>query len=251
MKAKRLHRKRTLEKADQLHEAAYDPFADFEGSPYELMVAKFFYRLRDNIRTVILLIGAALIAPFGFVVYDIIQTSREEKALLAYEELLKNPVMSAPADPSASLRKLDEYMEVHTTQKARLRALMHKHSILEKADRKKEAAEVAAQLAEKVESPSLKVFFFTRASILYEGAGEPGSSLAASEKALALTTDEGEIRATLLFLQARGLRAMGKESAMRQVIETLMKMDEKSHPEVIPIKQAALVYLLDESAAGK
>lgn len=251
MSSKRLHRKKTVEKAHQVHEAVYDPFAGFEGSKYELMVAKFFYYLRDNIRAVLFVMGAGFITLVGLVVYDFYQTSREDKALLAYEELLKNPVMTAAADPSAAVRKLDEYMAVHTTQNAVRRGLMHKLALLEKADRKKEAADIASQLATLVEAPSLKVFMYTRAAILYEGAGEAGASLTAAEKALTLTSDEGEIKATLLFLQARALRATGKESAVRHVIETLMKMDEKTHPQVVPIKQAALVFLLDESAGGK
>lgn len=245
MSTKRLHRKRTLEKAHRVQDAVYDPFADFEGNRYELMVAKTFYYIRENIRTVLLVAGAAVVIAGGLIVFSVYNAIQEEKALLAYEELLENPVMTAAADPSAAIKKLDDYMASYSVEGATRRALLHKIALLEQAGKKKEAADVSVQLADRLEAPALQAYMLARATLLYEDAGENGAALSSVERALSLLDEEGQIRASLLFAQARALRASGKESAARQVIETLMKMDSTDSV-VAGIQEAALVFVLDE-----
>ena len=251
MSTKRLHRRKTIEKAQEIHDTVYDPFANFEGNKYELFVSKLFYRIRDNMRVVLAVLGIGIVALIGIVSYDIYDADRENKALLAYEALQKNPVMTGAADPTVAIRKLDDYMAEHTTKSAKKRALLHKLQLLESAHKSKEAAGTATQISELLGERSLKVYMDTKAAILYEDAGETGLALTAAEKALSQSDDEGQIKATLLFLQARLLRANGKESAVRQTVDSLMKLDDKTNPDIIPIKQAALVFLLDQSASGR
>lgn len=249
-----LHRKKTIQQAVQKQEAVYDPFRDFEGSRYELLVSRFFYVVRNNLKSVLIGLGVVFLVIVSFVFYDVYQTGREEKALAAYEELAKNPVMKAAADgtadASAAVRKLDEYMQAYTTESALKRASLFKLALLEKSGKNKEAAETSSKLSELIDGPSVKAFYLTRAAILYEQAGENSQALAMTEKALPYLGNEDEIRATLFFLQARVLRKIGKESAVRQPIDALMKIDDKTNPEITNIKQAALVFLLDEKQSA-
>ncbi|MBW7858545.1 MAG: tetratricopeptide repeat protein [Leptonema sp. (in: Bacteria)] len=245
-----LHRKKTIQQATQRQEAVYDPFRDFEGSRYELMVARFFYFVRNNLKSVFIGLGVIFVLIVGFIFYDVYQTGREEKALDAFEELTKNPVMKAAADGSAdatvAVRKLDEYMEAYTNDSALKRASLFKLTLLETSAKYKEAGETAFKLSELIDGQSVKAFYLTRAAILFEEAGENSQSLTMSEKALNYVSDDDQIRATLFFLQARVLRKIGKESAVRQPIDALMKIDDKTNPEITQLKHAALVFLLDD-----
>lgn len=248
MTVKRIHRKKTLDRVADIQEATYDPFRDFQGGRAELLVAKFFYWVRHNIRLVLLGTGVVVLGLVGYVVYDIYNKSREEKALLAYETLMRNPVMSGAADVSAAIGKLDEYTAQHSTALSRRRAILKKVALYEQAGKQKEAAEQAMEAARVLGSDSTKLFMYGRAAALFEDAQDYGHALEACEQGLKLVTEDGQIRASLLFGQARALRKLGKGRDAEESLKTLLRMDEKAHPDIAPLKQAALIMLLDEQA---
>lgn len=248
MTVKRIHRKRTLDRVADIQEATYDPFRDFQGGRAELLVARFFYHVRQNIRSVLIGTAIVVVGLAGYVVYDIYTKSREEKALLAYETLMRNPVMTGAADVGAAIGKLDEYTGQYSTKLSRRRAVLKKVALYEQAGKQKEAAEQAMEAARLLESDSARLYMYAKAAALYEDAQDYGRTLEACEQGLKLISDDGQIRASLLFAQARSLQKLGKSRDAEETLKALLRMDEKAHPDIGPVKQAALITLLGEKS---
>ncbi len=242
-------RRKTREKARELQEEfVHDPLRDFEGSTAELYVAKTALWMRDNLREI--LIGGAVVALLlvGYIFYAVWAESRREANLIAFEELLDEPVMSAGSGAEdIAIEKLDAYIAEHSGSDARRRAELEKLKYLEETGDFAGAGRICMDTANAVGTPELKSYFFLRAGFYYEKADKYAPAQAAYRDAAQFMRDDKSLmKASAWFGEGRMLLRMGQEKEARESIRRILENDS---PAMDPVRTAALAYLLENTGA--
>lgn len=221
-------RRKTQVKAEEIKSHVYDPFRDFEGTQFELLVSKIFYFLRTHKRNVIIglsIVSAAIVISTSWLIYRDMQ---ETESLHAFEELMTQPVMKGEGKEAAelALRKLNDYEGTYTIARAHQRSRIKKIELLTSLDRLKDAGDTAMAVAEDAETPELKAYFTFKAGALYESAGLNESCNTAYERSITYFTDENIMKAQAMFGQARCLFGLGKNQEGKQALKTMMEMKD-------------------------
>ncbi|MEQ9366669.1 MAG: hypothetical protein RIF32_20690 [Leptospirales bacterium] len=236
-------RKKTQEKAGEIREQfVHDPLRDFEGSPAELFVARIATALRENIREILIGAGVVGVVLIGYIFYAVWSENREEKALIAFETLLEEPVMTPGAGAEdIAVEKIDEYLKSHSSGRAEHRADLYKMMLLAAKEKYAEAGEAANRLGEDVESAELRAYFYLRAGFYFELAEKYAPAQAAFGRAAQFIREDNVMRASAWFGEGRALLQMGQADEGRKAIERIF---ESESAQVAEVRTAALAYLL-------
>lgn len=245
MKPQRFLRKKTKEKTTQILKETYDPFANFEGSKFELYIAKTFYYIRNNWKLFSTVILIFLLIFITLIFYKIYQNNLEKKALLEYEELEKNPVMKpGAADLKVAVEKLDKYIEKYPIESARKRAIIKKIQLYEFNKEYEKAAEHYEELAKIIKYPDLKINFYYRAAIHFENIQKYSRSLTNIEEIQKYPINNSLINANLYYTQLRLLYKLGKKEDAKRLAKKIIELDDTENPEIKNIKSRVIVYFL-------
>jgi len=233
-------RNRLRRKQEEEAPIIYDPLRDYEGGQVELFLLKSARFLRNHIKEILLLCLGLIVAGAGTIVYFMYLESQEEKALLAWEELQKNPAMRAGSGDTV-IQKLKEYEQNFSLDSARNRSSLKRLAIFEKDKKHKEAAALARTFVAEVDEPLLKSYFHLRSAINYEETSDFSEAVLQYKAAAELITEDNYIKAFALFGHGRCLIASGKKDEGREVIKKLLDMKEAS---VRDIRVSAASFLL-------
>lgn len=242
-------RKKTQEKAGEIREQfVHDPLRDFEGSPAELFVARVATAIRERIREILIGAGIVVFVLIAYIFYAVWSDDREEKALIAFETLLEEPVMTPGAGAEdIAVEKIDAYLKEHSSNRAEHRADLYKMMLLAAKNKHAEAGEAANRLGENVDSAELRAYFYLRAGFYFELAEKYAPAQAAFGRAGQFIREDNVLRAAAWFGEGRTLIRMGQTDEGRKAIERLFESDSA---EIGEIRTAALAYLLTQDAAA-
>ncbi len=222
-------RKKTNEKARELQvQAEVDVLRDYKEGSVEYHVARFFYLLRSNLRSVLLVLGTVALCGAGALGFWAYLVTLEQSSLEAFDTLQKNPVMQASTDQARvlALEKLTEYEKNYPLlDTARTRASLKKIEILTAAGKSEEAAVVSLELARTLELPELRTFFYLKAAVLFENAGKYAQALEGYERSVELILVTNEVKAFALFGQGRCLSLLGRDRDARDAMENLLELE--------------------------
>ncbi|MCR9141740.1 MAG: tetratricopeptide repeat protein [bacterium] len=236
-------RKKTQEKAGEIREQfEHDPLRDFEGTPTELFVARMATAFRENLREILIGVAVVGVLLIGYIFYAVWADNREEQALIAFETLLEEPVMTPGAGAEdIAVEKIDEYLKSHSSGRAEHRADLYKMMLLAAKKKFAEAGEAAARLGEDVDSAELRAFFFLRAGYYFEMAEKYAPAQAAFGRAGQFVREDNVLRAAAWFGEGRALLQMGQQDEGRKAIERIF---ESNSAQIGEVRTAALAYLL-------
>lgn len=235
-----MHRNRTVREPE-----AVNPLRGFEGNRFEKAVASFFYWLRSNSRTVLIVIAGLVIAGLGTLGFFIYRDQVERKSLHEFEALLKNPVMAPNSGADAekiALEKLSKYEQQFTNDHAKIRSSLRRIDILVRAGEKEKAAEALMDVAMIVDSPELQALFAYRAGTYFEEKEKYARAESAYSMAASKIQDENAVLALTLFGQGRSLILLGKDREGKEVLKRMMEIKEAEN--VADLRIAATAFLI-------
>ncbi len=236
-------RKKTQEKAGEIRESfEHDPLRDFEGSPAELFVARTAAAIRERIKEIAIAVGVVGVLVIGYIFYAVWAENREEQALIAFEALLEEPVMTPGAGAEdIAVEKIDEYLQSHSSERAEHRADLYKMMLLAAKKKYAEAGEAANRLGDDVETAELRAYFYLRAGYYFELAEKYAPAQAAFGRAGQYIREDNIMRASAWFGEGRALLEMGQIDEGQKAIERIFESDSAQIGE---IRTAALAYML-------
>ncbi len=241
----RILRKKTVEKSKQITEEVYDPFQNFEGSAYELFIAKTFYYIRNHFKAFLIGFSFAILLLISIVTYFIYIENLEHKALLEFESLQKNPLLTPGAgDINAAISKLDAYINQYNLKSAKKRAIIKK---IELYNFNKDYENLAIQyeeLANLVEYPELKILYHYHAAINFENVKKYSRALSNLETISKFQTNDTIILANIFYTQIRLLYNLGKKQDAQKLAEKLLELDDPKKPELKNIQLKVITFLL-------
>ena len=237
-------RKKTQIKAEQIQLSnQIASIEEFEGGRVEYYLTHIFASIRENIKEVLIVVATIMLLITAAAVYSNWQKEKEKKALIAFETLMEDPIMSVAAGTSdEALKRLEEYEKKYTDERSRFRGSIKKIQFLAQANQKKEAAELSKKLADELEYPDERAYFYLQAAILFENEGDCTSGLANYAKATELITKEGYAKAVSIFGEGRCLVETGKKDEGRKKIEQMIQIKEEGQVSMLRLQGAA--YLL-------
>ena len=132
-----------------LHERTnIDSMQDFKASKVEFFLAKIFYIIRSHSRQAVLAFFVGLISLLIIISYYAWAEVRDEKSLLAFQDLLKEPTMNLSSGaPAIAVEKLQEYRKKFSHTNARIRSMIYEQQYLEKDKKVKQAGELCLEIA--------------------------------------------------------------------------------------------------------
>ncbi|HBS05377.1 MAG TPA: hypothetical protein DEA96_10450 [Leptospiraceae bacterium] len=222
---------------------AYDPFRDFDGGPVELFLHKVFYHVRTNLKLVLAAVSLAVIALIGAVSYRFYTESQERKAREAFDELVGDPRLGENVESTApGARLLQEYRKNHTTEGAQRRALIYELDLFRQAGEYEKAGDVANELAESLEMPELRAFYYYQSAVYYEKAESYEKSAAGFEQMLTYAGDDPFMKALGLFGKGRALTLKGDQQQADQAFGDLWAIEQQD--QIQDIRAAAAAFLI-------
>ncbi len=214
-----------------------DPLHDFEGGKIEFFLAKTFYLIRLYSRQVFLGLCVFLICFLVMISYLAWTESREEKSLLAFEELMKEPTMNLSSGaPEIAVEKLQQYAKTFSHTNARIRAMIYQQQYLEKDKKINQAGELCLQLGTIMQTPELKAYFYLKGALFLENAANYQKAEQGYAKAVKYILKENTIQAKALFGQGRMLLMLDKKDEARKILKKLLSFENKNiHSLLTPI----------------
>lgn len=244
----RVLRKKTIEKSKQISEKLYDPFQNFEGSAYELFIAKTFYYIRNNLKVFLILSTFIVVIVMSLLSYKIYIERLEHKALIEFEALQKNPIMTPGAgDINVAIAKLDAYTKEFNLESAKKRAITKK---IELYNYNKDYENLAIQyeeLANLVKQPELKIYCYYNAAINFENAKKFSRALSNLETVSKYPINDTIILANIFYTQIRLLFNLGKKQDAQKLAEKLLELDDPTKPELKDIQLKVITFLIKNS----
>lgn len=190
--------------------------------------------------------GVAFLVIVSFITYSLWTDIEDERSVLAFEKLLKEPIMKPGSGAEdAAVKRLNEYEQSFTSDRAHMRASIHKFKLLVSGDRKKEAVEIARELSVVLDTPELRVYFNLQMGILYEDLLEHAKALDAYTKAREMIIDDNLLKAMALFGEGRTSIALGKREDGLASIRRMMQMNDVENIDQLRI--TATAFLLKSS----
>ncbi len=241
----RIFRKKTHEKSSQIAKEVYDPFANFQGSPYELFIAKFFYSIRKRWKFFLTFVIIISIIGLSYVIHKIYLENLEKKALLEFEELQKNPVLKpGAAEIQVAIEKLDKYVKSYPLDSAKKRAIIKKIQLYEYKQEFEKAAEQYEELAKLVQYPDLKINLLYRAAIYFENSQKYSRALTNIEEIQKLMINNNLINMYVLYTQTRLLHKLGKKEDAKRLAYKIIEIDDLEDSEIKNIKLQVLGFFI-------
>lgn len=220
----------------------YDPLRDIKGGPFQQFIARVGLNLRENLRLTLIIVAAILLGGVAFILYSVWRDSTEERAMTAYSELMRNPIMQQNAsDPSAVLERLNRYESDFSGKNVRLRSNLKKIEVLEAAGDHEKAAELSLRVAEDTHNPDLKSFYSYRAASHFESVGGYAKALEYYESVTAGRKEDDILKALALFGQGRCLIRMGKVEDGKSAIRRMMELTNVPGGEELRIVAASFL----------
>lgn len=233
-----MHRNRTAREPE-----AVNPLRGFEGNRFEKAVASFFYWLRSNSRTVLIVIAGLVVVGLGSLGFLIYRDQVESKSLHEFESLLKNPVMAPNSGAEkVALEKLAKYEQQFTNSHAKIRSSLRRIEILVKTGEKEKAAEALMDVAMAVDTPELQALFAYRAGTYFEEKEKYARAESSYSMASSKLQDEGVVLALTLFGQGRSLILLGKVQEGKEVLKRMMEIKEAEN--IADLRIAATAFLI-------
>ncbi len=222
---------------------SFDPFRDFDGPAIELYLSKFFYYIRSNFRSFILIFLFSLISFLSIVGYILWNENRQTQSLITFQKMMKDPVMNLESgSPKIALEKLDKYIQKNNFLSARIRAQMQKILYLEKIERFRDSIDLNIKLAEEIDIKELQTYFLIRAAIHAENLNLFAKAESIYKKAISKMPEQNEFKAFALFGQGRMLYNLDKYQEARETFNKILSFeDSKTKDFLAPIA----VYLLE------
>ncbi|MBI38690.1 MAG: hypothetical protein CMF59_03765 [Leptospiraceae bacterium] len=234
---------RRVKAPEQSTSNAYDPFRDFEGGPVELFLHKVFYHVRTNFKLVMSGVVLAVLVLIGAVSYRFYQESQERKAREAFDELVGDPRLGESVESTApGARLLEEYRQNHSTEGAQRRALIYELDLYRQADEYDKAGDVAKKLAELLEMPELRAFYYYQSAVYYEKAESYDKSAEGFQQMLTYAGDDPFMKALGLFGRGRALTFKGDAEQAEQAFGELWAIEEQD--QIQDIRAAAAAFLI-------
>ena len=236
-------RKKTQAKAAKIkEEIALDPMRDFEGSKAEEYLARFFLYVRTNLKQTAAVLLAVLVVGLAFLGYWAFKEKSEKKGLLAYEELMEQPVMKRDSGAEArAIEKLAAYEKEFSDPRSRMRVNIKKIELFVSLGKKSEAAVLANKIADELDFPDQRAFFYTKAGILFEQSGSFSQAQEAYSKVSQYMPEDNYIKAFSRFGEGRCLIKLGKLEDGRRAIQAMMDMKNVRQIEELRIAAAAFL----------
>jgi len=237
---------RSRKKYTESPQVDYDPLRDFEGSPIEQSIARLAFRVRSNIRSVLLVVAVLITVATASILYRVWRSGMDENARLAFHELLKNPVFSGEnlTDPSAAIARLENYEKQYDYSAARLRSAVKKLELYEKTKKFAEAAGTALFLSENVGNEDLKLYYEFRAASHFETLEQFQKALDLYARVVTGVPEDGMMKAAALFGKGRCLIRLQKRGDGEAAIRQMMDLKDVAGIEQLQILAAS--YLISQ-----
>lgn len=223
----------------------FDPLREYEKGTAEYYVASLFFAIRANHRLVLGSLLAIVLVGLSLAIFVTLRENQARAGQVAFEKLLKEPVMQSEGAEKAALTRLDEYLAQNTDIASRERTRVYRITYLRKSGELYRAAEEAMQLAREFQGEPTGIYFAALAGYLYEQDGKWPESQEAFNLALGAMAEDTEVKGQILLGLGRGLLHMGRKNDAASAFEKVLALPETMASD--DVRLMAVAYLLKTS----
>ena len=233
----------------KLQNEVFDPFREFKGDRMQLWIARAFYHIREHKLPYVTVLSLVLMLLFTTLGYTAWSQHIESKSQISFHELLQEPTMNfTDGAPEIAVEKLAKYTEAFSHTDAYLRSQVYRLHFLAKAKKWGEAGELCLDLAKQLATPELRAYFYFRAGLYLEMAGNYRSAEQAYKSAGADIAKKNSLKATALFNQGRMLVTLEQKEQAQEVFKEILSYDRSAvYQWLVP----ATIYLLELQKQNK
>lgn len=220
----------------------FDPLREYEKGTAEYYVASLFFTIRAHYRLVLgSLLGVVLVG-LALAIFVTVRENTARAGQVAFEKLLKEPVMQAEGAEKTALTRLEEFLARHSDHASRERTRVYRIHYLRKSGELYRAAEESIHLAREFQNAPLGIYFAALAGYLYEQDGKWPESQEAFNLALSSMPEDTEVKGQVLLGLGRGLLHMGRKNDATSAFEKVLALPESMAPD--DVRLLAVAYLL-------